>query len=231
MTYRLPDDAILALLIAADEARAERIARRPDAPGIDALRIMGVSAGAVPPEHMPPWMAHLIPALGEVLHRRHWAQFLDSLAWAGEAWRVLDEAAWDRVSLAFQTDAISHALEFAASRQPDPAPGYWRDIEPSVQAVLGALRGGGDICGLAEALECWSIPEGIDLWRREDVPEEAAWPAKCLADAAYGAGGPGEWTEAGMVEDITRADVCAGPLLSRTLFQRLAEEISAVKWG
>src|ERR1700753_1720259 len=62
MTYRLPDDAILALLTAADEARAERIARRAGAPGIDALGIIGTTAPDVPPEHMPGWMAYLIPS-------------------------------------------------------------------------------------------------------------------------------------------------------------------------
>src|ERR1700753_4501679 len=100
-------------------------------------------------------MIYVIPALGAALHGREWAGFLDSLAWAGEPWRVLDDAAWDRLRLAFQADAISHALAFAAARQPQPAPWYWGVIQPAVEAVLAALAGEGDLQTTAYALQYW----------------------------------------------------------------------------
>ena len=231
MSYRLPDEAALALMTAADEVRAGRFDHRARGQGLDPFAVMGVDADAVPPELMPDWMAQLIAALGSALDRRHWAQFLDSLAWAGQEWRALDEAAWTRVRMGFQAQAVGHALAFATPLQPDPAPRYWREIAPLAHALLAAFSSDGDVRGAAAELECWSIPEGYDLWAQENATYEAEWAAKCLADAGFGAGQNDAWTEGGMVDHITAGDSSAGQPLSRALFQQLSIAISAAKWG
>ena len=234
MRYQLSDDHIDALKAAAKVIREGGSDRRASAgeDSLDLYRILGVgTAESIPPGQMPGWMLRLLHGLGEGLDRSHWAHFLDGLAWAGSEWRVLDEAAWDRVRLQFQHDAIAHALAFAAPLQPDPPPRYWREIEPLAGAVLAALGGDGDLHAAAAAMECWSIPEGYDLWEQENATYEAMWAAKGLADAAYCGGDRGEWTESGMAGDIARADGTAMVSLSRTLFQVLSDAVSAAKWG
>ncbi len=234
MTHQLPDDVVAALKTAAGEVRAGGFRRRPHdrERGLDLAAICPAwAADPVPPSHMPGWLARLLSSLGGGLDRPHWATFLDSIAWAGGEWRALDAAAWDRVRLQFQRGAIDQALAFAAPLQPDPPPRYWREVAPRARAVLAALDGEGDVRAAAHELECWSIPEGYDLWEQENATYEAEWAAKCLADAAYGAGPGGDWTEGGTADEIANADRGAMAPLSRLLFQALADAISAAKWG
>jgi hypothetical protein len=234
MRYQLTDDQIDTLRAAAKAIREgacdQRAAASED--GLDLYRILGDgTAQSVQPSRAPRWLLRLLFTLGQGLERSHWAKFLDSVAWAGAQWHGLDSTAWDRLRLEFQARAIEQALAFATSLQPEPPPRYWRQIEPLAQAVLAALRGEGDIRGATAQIECWSIPEGYDLWDQENATYEAMCAAKGLADAAYSGGDLGEWTESGMAGNVARADGEAMASLSRTVFVLLSEAVSAAKWA
>lgn len=234
MSYQLSDDGVAALKAAAKTVREGTVDRRAAArgEGLDLFVILGGGTiESIAPGQMPNWMLRLLFNLGEGLERPHWGKFLDSIAWAGSEWQVLDDAAWDQVRLEFQHGVIEHALALAAPLQPEPPPRYWRAVEPLARAVLAAFGGDGDLHASAAAMECWSIPEGYHLWEQENATYEAMWAAKCLADAAYCGGDRGEWTEGAMAGDIARADITAMAALSRTLFQALSNAVSAAKWS
>jgi hypothetical protein len=234
MSYHRSDDCAAALKAAAKAVREGTFQKRAGAraEALDLYALLGDGAfESIPTGQMPSWMLRLLFSLGRGLDRSHWPKFLDGVAWAGSQWQRLDEAAWDRVRLEFQHGAIDQALTFAAPLQPDPAPRYWREVEPLARAVLAALGGDGDLHAAADAMECWSIPEGYDLWEQDNATYEAMWAAKCLADAAYCGGDRGDWTESGMAGDVSRADSTAVPTLCRILLQALSNAVSAAMWG
>ena len=158
MTFQLPEHLVAYLKSLAREIQFGSSHLSPGMHGSDP-RLTAIFGpwrdDCVPSALLPDWLGRLLASLSLGLERSHWAQFLDSVAWAGQEWNKLDEAAWSRVRLEFQCGAIEQALAFAATLQPEPPPHYWRSVAPAVQAVIAALNGEGDIQAAANRLECW----------------------------------------------------------------------------
>lgn len=229
MSYALPAETIAAFETAAREIRAGAVQRRGKAAfGDSPLDIVSVW----PADAMPSWLEYVLSGLGERLDRDDWAHFYERLAWAGARWSVLSDTAWERLGREFAAQALEHLFAIAAPLQPDPPPRYWREIAPLAQAVIRALRGDGDLKPATDELECWSIPEGYDLWDQENATIEAELAAHCLARAAYGLDPDNGHSMGGLVQEAVVADRRLGTphFLLRTLLQGLAGEIGMANW-
>lgn len=235
MPYVLPIEMIAAFQAAAQDIHAGIFRERGEAArGVNPFAVVSIwQADDIPVDAMPGWLAHALFSLAQLLERDHWAYFYESLAWAGARWSTLDDTRWGHARREFAARALEYLLAIVAPLQPDPPPRYWREIAPSSQAVIRALRGDGDLARAAHALQCWSIPEGNDLWDEENATYEAMTSAKYLADAAFGQGDDDAFVMGQLMDEVVFGGRQVGTacFLWRTLMQGLIGEISAAQFS
>ena len=100
---------------------------------------------------MPLWMANVVVTLNDEIAADDVPWFVGELLERAKRWRVLDDRAWERVSLAYRKACIRQALDYAERLQPTPRPAYWSDVQDVCGAVMRALDGEGSLEAAAKA--------------------------------------------------------------------------------
>ena len=201
-----------------------------------------------PANLMPQWMAGLVPELDDGIAAADVLWFAGELVQRARRWVTFTATQWNRARVSFLEAIIRNALASAERAQPTPRPDYWPKIVDACEAVIRALRDGGDLTKAKEAAEdaadaTWveegqagtpDVAAAINVveaaaaaaWSDEKVATmNAAWSASLVpVTAAEAEGGAVRWS-ADLERDAAESAAWKG--LAEMLFAAIDAEIGS----
>jgi hypothetical protein len=151
------------------------------------------SSSDCPADLMPQWLAELVPVLDDGLAAADVPWFMGELVRGAKCWRILDEAAWDRIRTGFSIGLVRQAIASAKPALGETPPAYWTDVESACDRVIAALEAG-DVNQLEEArAAAWAAARAAEAAARaaeaaaRAAARAAAWAARAAARAAEAA--------------------------------------------